>query len=367
MIVWFNCKISDIRLNPQPRYHLRNDNRFDIARYSFASYAPLAHLVSKFIFNLEMADGYSGMEPDMEAWLRKVLPEDKLDLNWFRCNNKQQWEVARAKINDIDDDLVYPAGNEDHIFLDSSTKVFEENLNLIKTDTNAGAVFMTSHWSESIRAATYFNGVRKGNSIYYHTFNNDAIRVMKKELFNFYVDNIYDPNMLVFRTEHWNNILLPENIMYVPSKEQFRHFDGYSHAGIGPEFAPPLEIPPGFFEGNVIVKYGFNERSDRCVNINPLAPTLYAADGKGTDYKWCLEDIPPFWNARVIIADNIQIDRMKQERDINLLLMSRINFVWAHYGLIFDEAYYPPTDLINQHMLAITWIDNPEINFIGNS
>ena len=56
MIVWFNCKITDNRLNPEniERYNLRNDNRFDVARYSFASFAPLAPLVSKFIFNLEL-------------------------------------------------------------------------------------------------------------------------------------------------------------------------------------------------------------------------------------------------------------------------------------------------------------------------
>ena len=53
MIVWFNCKITDERLNPQNiiRYNLRDDNRFDVARYSFASFAPLEPLVSKFIFN----------------------------------------------------------------------------------------------------------------------------------------------------------------------------------------------------------------------------------------------------------------------------------------------------------------------------
>ena len=56
MIIWFNCKITDVRLNPQSivRYNLRNDNRFDVARYSFASFAPLEPLTTKFIFNLEM-------------------------------------------------------------------------------------------------------------------------------------------------------------------------------------------------------------------------------------------------------------------------------------------------------------------------
>jgi hypothetical protein len=134
MIVWFNCKISDIRPNPQPRYNLRHDDRFDIAKYSFASFAPLSPLVSKFIFNLEMADAYVGREADMEAWLKSVLPADKLELNWFRCDTKEQWEDLRNQVNELDDDLIFPAGNEDHVFMDSSITVIEELLELIKND-----------------------------------------------------------------------------------------------------------------------------------------------------------------------------------------------------------------------------------------
>lgn len=357
MIVWFNCKISDIRPNPQPRYNLREDNRFDVARYSFASFAPLAPLVSKFIFNLEMADGFAGREADMEAWLRKVLPEDKLELNWFRCNNKAQWEDVRAKVNAIDDELIFPAGNEDHIFMDSDTKVFAEMLELIKQDPNREAVLMTSHWPESIRAVYHFNGVKEGNSVRYRIGNNDALRVMKKEFFNYYVDQLTDPNMFVFRTEAWNSIVLPENVIYVPTKEQFRHFDGYGHVGIGADYAPPLEIPPGFFEDNVTVKYGFNEHDSDCVNINPTAETLYAADGKGTDYKWCPEDIPPFWNAKVITADNIDSDAMREARDTNLLLTSRLHFNWPHFGVQFNEQNYPPSEWLNPHTLAVEFTD----------
>lgn len=356
MIVWFNCKISDIRLNPQPRYHLRNDNRFDIARYSFASFAPLAPLVSKFIFNLEMADGFEGREKDMEDWLRKVLPESKLELNWFRCNNKAQWEEIRAKVNAIDDTLIFPAGNEDHIFMDSNIDVFEEMLELIKKDPNKEAVLMTSHWPESIRAVHHFNGIKEGNSVRYRIGNNDALRVMKKEFFNYYVDQLTDPNMFVFRTEAWNSIVLPENLIYVPTKEQFRHFDGYAHVGIGADYCPPLEIPPGFFEGKIKVRYGFGDRDPSCVNINPLSETLYASNGWGTDYKWCPEDVPAFWNVEITRPDGLDHAAMQQARDTNLLLLSRLHFNWPHFGIKF-ETNYPPVSWLNPHTLSVEFTD----------
>ena len=356
MIVWFNCKISDIRLNPQPRHNLRNDNRFDIARYSFASFAPLVPLVSKFIFNLEMADGHAGQEAEMEAWLRKVLPEDKLVLNWYRCNTPAQWNEVREQINSIDDDLVFPAGNEDHIFMDSNIAVFTELLDMVKQDPSDRAVAMTSHWPECIRAAYHFNGAKKGNSVSHTIGNNDALRVMKKGFFNWYVDQLRNPNMFVFRTEHWNAITLPDNIMYVPTKEQFRHFDGYAHVGIRADYAPPLEIPPGFFDANVTVKYGFIEHSIDCVNINPTVDTLYAEDGLGTDYKICPEDIPAFWKIKQIITSpNIDQVSLREARDVNLLLMSRLHFSWPHFGVQFNEENYPPVEWLNPHMLVTSF------------
>jgi hypothetical protein len=358
MIVWFNCKISDIRPNPQPRYHLRNDNRFDIARYSFASFVPLLPLISKIVFNLEMADGHAHQQAEMEEWLRKIFPEDKLIINWYRCNNIAQWREMQALFNEIDDDLIFPAGNEDHIFMDSDIEIFRRGNIIINHDNTTAASLMTSHWPENIRAAHHYQGPIMGSVnlswVHYSIGCNDAIRVMKKGFFNWYIDQVKDPNMFVFRTEHWNAITLPENLMYVPTKEQFRHFDGYAHVNIGPDYAPPLEIPLGFFESGIVIKYGFTDRDPNCVNINPLADTLYAADGMGTDYKWCLEDIPAFWKPyikEIIVAPDINEAEMKEARDINLLTMSRLHFDWPHFGIKFDKSNTPPVEWLNPHML----------------
>jgi hypothetical protein len=357
MIVWFNCKISDIRPNPQPRYHLRNDNRFDIARYSFASFKPLEPLVSKFIFNLEMADGHAHQQQEMEEWLTGLFPAEKLSLHWHRCNNITQWQEVQKEINAIDDPLVFPAGNEDHIFMDSDSLLMIKAKIAIKKINDPAAVFMTSHYPESIRAAYEFNGIPiTDNLIRYSAGNNDALRIMKKEFFNWYIAQIKDPEMFLFRTEHWNSVVLPNNLIYVPTKEQFRHFDGYAHVGIGPDYAPPLEIPPGFFEKNITIKYGFNEHDKDCVNINPCTETLYAADGQGTDYKWTLKDIPAFWKPYIkdiIVAPGIDEDAMAAARDKNLLVMSRLTFDWPHMGLKFDESNYPPVEWLNPHMQAL--------------
>lgn len=360
MIIWFNCKISDIRPNPQPRFHLRNDNRFDIARYSFASYAPLIPLVSKFIFNLEMADGHAGQEAEMETWLRSIFPEDKLILNWYRCNNLAQWREIQKVMDDIGDSIVYPAGNEDHIFVDSNIDLMTKGLELIKQHQNPSTVIGVSHYPEGIRVAHYYNKNQTPELGYVSlsSGNNDAIRIMKREFFDWYLDKVTNPDMFIFRTEQWNSITLPTNNILVATKEQFRHFDGYAHVGIGPDIAPPLEIPPGFFEKNITIRYGYTDRKADCVNLNPTSETLYAEDGLGADYRWCMDDIPAFWKpyiSHVDVAPNVNEQEMVEARDRNLVLMSRIHFNWPHMGVVFDEHNYPPVEWLNPHMKALTF------------
>ena len=356
MIIWFNCKITDQRLNPQSiiRYNLRDDNRFDIAKYSFASFAPLEPLTSKFIFNLELADSHSGRQEEMETWLRGIFPADKLSIHWYRANNIAQWQEIKQEIDQIGDDLIFPAGNEDHIFLDSNIEVFKRGLELIKQDPYPYATLMTSHYPESIRAAHYFKGTPSscGNYVSYEMVNNDAIRVIKKEYFEWYLDTAKNSNALLFRTEHWNNIGILSNKLYVPTKEQFRHFDGYAHVQVGADTCPPLEIPAGFFDG-MTIRYGHNDRQSDAVNINPMAEQLYTVDHeKGADYRYTLDELPLFWKPYIKqtdISPDIDQSKMNQAYDTHLLQMTRVNVNWFHVGARFNESNYPPASWINNH------------------
>lgn len=362
MIIWFNCKITDIRPNPQPRHNLRNDNRFDIARYSFASYAPLEPLVSKFIFNLEMADGHAGQEAEMEAWLRGIFPEDKLILRWYRCNSPAQWKEVQALMDEIGDDIVYPAGNEDHIFMDSNIDMMTKGIELLKQSSSINTVIGVSHYPEAVRSAYYYNRYQTPQADYVslESGNNDSIRIMKRAFLDWYVDQIKDPNMFVFRTEQWNSIVLPTNNILVSTKEQFRHFDGYAHVHVSPDIAPPLEIPPGFFEKSMTIKYGFTERDPGCVNINPCAEHLYAADPTGTDYKFTLEDIPAFWHPyikEIVVADNVDHQALTEARDKHYIDLTRIEINWHHVGVRFDKTNEPPLQWIQPHMIVTEFVE----------
>jgi hypothetical protein len=129
--------------------------------------------------------------------------------------------------------------------------------------------------------------------------------------------------------------------VYASTKELCRHFDGYNHVGADPGVIPPIAIPLGFFESEIIIKYGFDDRDTNCVNINPLKD-LVTIDPNGTDYKFVLEDIPLFWRSRIkkiIIADSINHAAMSLARN-------------AHYQSI-GRAMTPfiPNDWFINHLI----------------
>lgn len=346
MIVWFNNKVTDNRRTPiGSRFGLANSDRFDVARYGFASFAVLDPLVSKFIFTLELADSHAGREREMEDWIRENFPEHKLIIKWSRCNSIPEWELMNSEIGQQLDDTIYLAGNEDYIFTDSTLSLWESALETIKIDPDPRAVFMMCHYPEWLRSG-YINGSlhHDKNFSIHHETQSFAMQVIK---LSHYYEFLEVNKPIAAKNER--PIYMMDSFfkcpgvskVYSPTKELCRHFDGYNHVGANPGVIPPISIPPGFFESNMVIRYGFDERDPNCVNINPLKQ-LVTVDKFGTDYKMCLEDIPLFWKSRIkeiIIAKNIDHHAMKRARNIHYLNMgkamdSRIPDTWFQNHLI---------------------------------
>ena len=100
------------------------------------------------------------------------------------------------------------------------------------------------------------------------------------------------------------NIPLPEQTIIIPFKEQMRHFDGYMHQRIGNNICPSLIIPEGFFNSKIKLRYGYEDRKEGWVNLNPKTENYRAADLKGVEDKITVEDIPLMWQNRVAEIDN---------------------------------------------------------------
>jgi hypothetical protein len=183
-------------------------------------------------------------------------------------------------------------------------------------------------------------------------FDDSCLRIMKREFLDWYIEHDQDPNKTIFRMEQFLPPPGPANVIYQPMKEQFRHFDGYSAVGIGGDIVAPLGIPPGFFERNVVVRYGFDDYDVNAVNINPLK-NLRTVDSQGTDYKFSLNDIPAFWKPfikEIKIAEAVDEVELNSARDQHYIDMTRINFT-SGYGVFNETQRTVPLDWIKNHLI----------------
>ena len=349
MIVWYNIKITDKRLNSGtcgPRGNLKIVNRFDIAKYTFASFVPLETITSKFIFNISLEDPFQGREEELGEWIKNLFPPNKVEIIWHRCNSVAQWKEVQPIIDAIDDDLVYIAGNDDHVFTDSDISLWQKGLELVSQDSNYKSALVYCHHPEILR-----NGVERGarliddgNFVNFRLDMSVSIAVTTKEFYHSFLKNNKDPNREVYRMDGFEWEEFYSNI-YAPTKEISRHFDGYPHVAMNPNVCPPLDIPVGFFDKNITIRYGFNDRDPNCVNINPLSQNLYFVDVNGSDYKFTLDDIPLFWKPyikKIEIADNIDHDQLTAARNKHFSELSSA----AHNGIQIPV----PEDWVKKHL-----------------
>lgn len=372
MVLLINCFITNQSATgghwenmgiKQDRGNLRQDNKIDILKYMLASFA-VAYPWKRAIIKIKLDNDYSSAKEDLEKFVKKEFKG--IDLYFYHERNitQQDWIDTYSLIND---DLIHCYCGHDHIFIDNSSEYFERIINSIKTNYKEEYITITlSHWSEFIRNAkcggpdnthsnippSVYNENYKleKNYLSYDRFCYDSIHIISKNLFEdwFLKGNwddalkFYPPGL--FKSEHIElpridgvgitdlnfirnkllNIPTPKQKIIVPYKELARHYDGYFYHGITNNQAPSLDIPIGFFENNIKIRYGYDDRKEGWVNINPKSEYYYAYDKSGVDYKFTLKEIPLFWKNRISEIDinpNINEEEMIQYRLKSILEM----------------------------------------------
>lgn len=343
MIVWFNNKITDIRRGDMgSRHGLKFWDRFDVTRYCFASMASLSPIVSKFFFNLEMADTHAGKEKEMEDWIRSIFPADKIgSISWKRVNWYNEHLEIRKEFDSVDDNTIYWATCEDYMFTDNNLNLIKEADDLVKNDPYPYTLLFPCHYPEQLARAI--------SSLHEITSNKNFVAVMcretipgifKKSSFYELLDNCHaeKPGRLMYCPENCilaegggvigNDLLVfkGNTKLWSPTKELFRHYDGYNHVSIDPGKCPRLTIPNNFFEKNMVIKYGFNDRDPFSININPFKE-LVTVDPNGADYNhWLPDELPLFWKPyikEIIINEDLNWEQLVKVRNQRFLNMAR--------------------------------------------
>jgi hypothetical protein len=373
MVLFVNCFITNQSSTggsweamgiKQDRGNLITDNKINVLKYtlaSFAKYYPWKRAIIKVQLD---SDFYSDeAKLDLKNFIQEEFKHTDLILSDKRIVTQQEWREVYELIND---DLVHVYCSHDHTILDSSSEYFYETIESIRKNYADDYVTVAfSHWSEFIRNAkcgptnthrdnppSFYNEDYKleDNYVSFKGHCYDSIHIYSKKLFeDFFLKGNWDGALplyppYLFKTGHIEltridgvgitdlnfirnkvlNIPTPKQRIIIPYREIARHYDGYFYHGITNDQVPSLSIPVGFFENNIKIRYGYDDRKEDWTNINPKNPHYYAYDKSGTDYKFTLEELPLFWKDRISEIDinpNIDKEEMLQYRLKTILEM----------------------------------------------
>jgi len=293
------------------RDNLKSFNNLDIFKYSLSSLA-IAYNWSKVILKISLDDCYKHRQDELEQFIRDNFSQFNLVLTWQRSEYQNDWKQDYEL---LDDNLIWYYCNHDHIFFDSSKDYLAELVNKIKDEELCSLQF--SHFPENIRTAksnpkyTIHN-----NHISFESINFDSIQIITKELYRRWWFEGEFNHIKLGRPDFFGIGLaeikpMPMHKVIVPLKELCRHFDGYQHVQpiIDNNQCPAIDIPIGFFENDIKIRYGYDDYIEGWTNINLKNNNYYAYNTSGTDYKFTLNDLPLVWKDKISVIDsNVKID-----------------------------------------------------------
>lgn len=315
------------------RDNLKSFNNLDIFKYSLASLA-IAYDWSKVILKISLDDCYKHRQDELEQFIQSNFSQFNLVLEWQRSEYQNDW---KRDYELLDDNLIWYYCNHDHIFFDSSKDYLAELVDVMKDEELCSLQF--SHFPENIRTAksnpkyTIHN-----NHISYESINFDSIQIITKELYRRWWFEGEFNHIKLGRPDFFGIGLaeiksMPMHKLIVPLKEICRHFDGYQHVQpvIDNSQCPAINIPIGFFENNIKIRYGYDDYNDEWTNINPNNPNYYACDKSGTDYKFTLSDLPLVWKNKISVVDS------NSEVDEESMLQGRLKSI---FDMIHTSPYF---------------------------
>jgi hypothetical protein len=284
------------------RGHLPPSDQLDIFKYTLASYAVIPQ-ITRVKLQIALDPPWAHRWAELKDWVAQHFGE-KAEVVAGRCVKQDHWWGLAKELLVGDDELIWLVCNHDHVFMDYALDALTAVHKRLLEDITPERTCYYSHYTEFIRSMQSMPE--------YEILEDGVIRTMWKTrdspqiVSKYLLHRWWDPSREVGnlgerympRTD-WGGIWeCPPYLCYLAPRQLCRHFDGYSHLF---DFTrmPPLAIPPGFFEEQIRIRYGYDTPRPGWVHINPKIPTYRAGHPDGVDYRWVLEDIPLFWKNRI--------------------------------------------------------------------
>lgn len=299
-------------------------------------------------------DAYEPHRKEIEEFTQELFG-DKLSMYPYHLTSQRQWQQELERVLTNDDKVLWYMGNYDHPYISYDDElVLKAENHILEAGEHASLYY--SHWAEHIRLTTtpmYMSGLGYENPGFF-TIRwkcTDAIQMMNRDLFVQWWSGNDCGDAYMPKSDRNQAIVSPEYLCYLPMRELCRHYDGYAHVHMNNEASPPLVIPPGFFEKNIRIRYGFKDYVEGWVNIDPTNPLYRVLDQNGTDYRWLLEDIPMCWKDRtseVVVNNDLDPHLALQGRNAAVRSMADANFVGVQQAL-------PPGPPVPESLLSYAY------------
>lgn len=303
MILLLNTSL--LSMTDWDRGQLPKYDNFEIFKYTISSLAAVDRW-STAIFKIKY-EHYEARERELEDYIKQEFSgKAKLELYNWRNESQPQWKDTVGYLDTLSDKYVWYLCNHDHLFVDYDHEALDLAVAAMDADAAERKSIYYSYWPERNRITKYaypeeYKMLPCGTlSGIWHFM--DATQIVSKPLLrHWWFDTDYGDRYLP--RSDWKEISPTDPYRtFTTNREVCKHYDGYSHM-FDAGRVPPMTIPPGFFEENIKIRYGYDDRREDCVNINPLTHNYRIRDPNGTDYKWLLEDIPLFWKSRITDID----------------------------------------------------------------
>jgi hypothetical protein len=207
----------------------------------------------KVILRISLDDDYKNQENDLRNYIMDLFPG--ADLIFKRYEMLSEWKVISKQIKE-EGDPIYATTNDDHIFLDTDDTIIQEGLRLMQNNTDSVMKCMDiSHWPENMIFAKNSNGKMQGNFLLWRVQPPlpDATKFFDAKTFGemFEINNDIDipfKRLDERRADRQFSSLVNDkeyekrkNDIYAPLKEQFRKYNGYTHARIPDNVLSPMD------------------------------------------------------------------------------------------------------------------------------
>ncbi len=319
-------------------------SKIDITLYTLWSYALYKWSNILIKYDLEDKSKYDYFEQEV----RKIFPNAILIRG--RSDNQKKFQDSIKLLQSMDDPWIFYSGNNDHPFVFSDLSVLDQILekaknvsqkhkkvsvfcshlleaaSILSKDSNFGIILNQNRFvkNEIIEEDEFaFVTKRKSNSFF------PALQIVHIDLFNEWFSDPKLAGKQIRRSDDLTTLThVSDHVLILPKKQICEHFDGYGNLNsiVGfsvDDVVPPLFLPPGFFDHDIKIAYGFDSYREGWVNINPNKKFYSFSDSKnGTDMKIGLSNLPLFWKDRISktdIAPNIDFELTEKTGAYNYL------------------------------------------------